>query len=221
VSVHLSITAIIDLSLPPLPLTMARVPKAHTKHPAVYRRRYQISTIPVSQHPRHKPPSRQNSRSNSSEEGDSESNFEDDADIEFDLTDIDIESDFENIDPISDLEDNDLESELDIITLDLESNIDSGYSSDQELAVYHEKLNPGHVSTQEQAEYLHQRRCHYAQQGPSMANHGDRTRAIIKTTRVYFLEYVFSYSAPHLYDTFCSLYSIGSASSQAMTLKRH
>ncbi|KAH6668513.1 hypothetical protein B0J14DRAFT_658420 [Halenospora varia] len=159
---------------------MARVPKAHTKHLAVHRRRYQTSTIPVSQHPRHRPPSRQNSRSNSSEEGDSESNFEDNDDIEFDPTDIDVESD---------LEDNDLESELGIITLDSESNIDSGYSSNQELAAYHEKLNPGHVSTQDQAEYLRQRRCHYAQQGPSMANHGDRTRAMIETARVYFFEF--------------------------------
>ncbi|KAH6670144.1 hypothetical protein B0J14DRAFT_112396 [Halenospora varia] len=168
---------------------MARVPKAHTKRATVHQRRYQTSTIPVSQHLRHKPPSRQDSKSNSPEEGDSESNFEDDADIASGLTDIDVKSDFEIIDPVSDIEDNDLESELGIIMLDSESIIDSGYSSDQELAAYHKKLNPGHVSTLEQAEYLHQRRCHYAQQGPSMANHADRTLAMIETARVYFSEF--------------------------------
>jgi hypothetical protein len=80
----------------------------------MHRRRYIPSTIPVSQHPRHKRRPRQQSRSSSSKEGDSESDFADDTDTESGLKDIDIESEFENINPASDPE-----SEPDIINLDL------------------------------------------------------------------------------------------------------
>lgn len=126
-STHLLATAIIDLSLPP-PLIIARVPKAYTKHATIHRRRYQTNTIPVFQLPRHKPPSWQNSKSNLSKEDDSKSNVKDDANIKFGFIDINVKSD---------PKDNNFESKLGIILLDLESNIDSGYSTDQELAMYY------------------------------------------------------------------------------------